>query len=65
MNQSKELARKRVARYRTKNRRIDYIPSAHALKIIEQIRVDNPGWSYQITIDVLLQAAEEAIAMRR
>jgi hypothetical protein len=65
MNPSKELARKRVARYRAKNRRIDYISSVQSLKLIEHTRVDNPGWSYQITIDALLRAADESITSRR
>ncbi|OIQ81587.1 hypothetical protein GALL_366400 [mine drainage metagenome] len=58
---SKVSARFRVASYRATHRRIDYAPSPDALKLIEDIRARQPGWSYQEAIDALLRMAGKAI----
>ena len=58
---SEKVSTKRVARYRAKHTRIDYIPSEDVLDLIKRMQVKHPGWSLQVTIDALLRSAKTAI----
>ncbi len=55
----------RVARCRDGRRRIDYMPSPEALKLIEAVIARNPGASYQQAIDALLRKAGASLGERR
>ncbi|MBI5936761.1 MAG: hypothetical protein HY850_02825 [Betaproteobacteria bacterium] len=58
---SKITARLRVARYRTKHRRIDYAPSADALEMIERHLAAGLDNCIAGVIDRLIAAGDEAI----
>lgn len=56
-----ELLRQRVARYREKHRRIEWSPSADALRIIDFHRCANPGLSASELLDRLVVLAHRAV----
>lgn len=58
---SKALANARVARYRSKHRRIDYAPSTDVLAIIDATLERFPDWNVQEVIDRLIRTANKSI----
>lgn len=51
---SKESARKRVAKFRTNRRRFDYVPSEKALTMLEKLAELNPSFSWSAIMDALV-----------
>jgi hypothetical protein len=49
-----EAARQRVARFRARRRRFDYVPSDNALALLERVAQRNARFSWSAIIDALV-----------
>lgn len=56
-------SRERVARFRAKHRRFDWVPSDEALRIFEHYRRQHPGMAASAVLDRLVLLANRAISV--
>ena len=54
----------RVQRFRSKHRRLEYVPGASALKVIETWRAANPSLPLSAILDHLIVAGNAALVPR-